>query len=136
MVFPGRFESLEEISYFIQKVARSARFNEEEVYAVQLAVDEACTNIIEHAYHGEGVGDIECTCDVERDGLKVVLLDRAESFVPEVMPEPDINAPLEEVKPRGLGVFLMRKMMDDVQYEKCPEGGNRLTMFKRRKLNS
>jgi serine/threonine-protein kinase RsbW len=131
--FPGRFESLEKISEFVQQAARSASLNEHDVYAVQLAVDEACTNIIEHAYHGEGGGDIVCTCKVLRDGIKVVLCDRATPFCPETMPDPVLNAPLEEVKPRGLGMFLMRKMMDDVKFETSPRGGNRLTMIKHRK---
>ncbi len=131
--FPGRLESLEKIGEFIQQVARSACLTDRDVYAVQLAVDEACTNIIEHAYHGKEVGDIVCTCDVERDSLKVVLLDQAIPFNPGAQPEPNVHLPLEEVKPRGLGLFLMRKMMDDVKFEKAPEGGNRLTMIKRRK---
>ena len=133
VTFPGRLESLEKISDFVQEVARSACLNEREVYAVQLAVDEACTNIIEHAYHGEGVGDITCTCDVLGDGLKVVLLDRARPFRPAAMPEPVLNVPLDEVKSRGLGIFLMHKMMDDVKFEVSPGGGNRLTMIKHRK---
>ena len=133
LTFPGRFDSLEKISEFVQQVARSASLNERDVYAVQLAVDEACTNIIEHAYHGEGVGDIVCSCDVLRDGIKVVLLDRASPFQPEAVPEPALNTPLEEVKSRGLGLFLMRKMMDDVKFEVSRQGGNRLTMVKKRK---
>ena len=131
--FPGRLESLEKISEFIQQVARSACFNDRDVYAVQLAVDEACTNIIEHAYQGEEVGDIVCMCDVEKDGLKVVLLDHAAPFDPQEVSEPELNLPLDEVKARGLGLFLMHKMMDDVKFETSPEGGNRLTMVKRRK---
>jgi serine/threonine-protein kinase RsbW len=133
LTFPGRFESLEKISEFVQQAARSACLNEHDVYAVQLAVDEACTNIIEHAYHGEGKGDIVCTCNVLRDGIKVVLLDRASPFHPEAMPEPMLNTSLDEVKPRGLGIFLMRKMMDHVKFEAPPGGGNRLTMIKHRK---
>jgi serine/threonine-protein kinase RsbW len=130
--FPGRLDSLEKISEFVQQVARSACLNERDVYAVQLAVDEACTNIIEHAYQGIG-GNIVCMCDVENDGLKVVLLDQASPFNPEMQPEPDPNLPLDKVKSRGLGLFLMRKMMDIVKFEKSPEGGNRLTMIKRLK---
>ena len=133
VTFPGRLESLEKISDFVQQVARSANLNERDVYAVQLAVDEACTNIIEHAYHGEGVGDIVCSCDVIGDGLKVVLLDRASPFHPETMPEPVLDVPLEDVKSRGLGMFLMRKMMDDVKFEASPGGGNCLTMIKHKK---
>jgi serine/threonine-protein kinase RsbW len=131
--FPGRFESLEKISEFVQQAARSASLSERDVYAVQLAVDEACTNIIEHAYQGEGVGDIVCTCKVLRDGIKVVLLDQANPFQPETLPDPVLNAPLDEVKPRGLGIFLMRKMMDQVKFDTSPRGGNRLTMVKHRK---
>jgi serine/threonine-protein kinase RsbW len=130
--FPGRLESLEKISEFVQQVARSACLNERDVYAVQLAVDEACTNIIEHAYHGKG-GSIICSCDIDTDGLKIVLLDQASPYRPETRPDPDINLPLEKVQSRGLGLFLMRKMMDDVKFEASPEGGNRLTMIKRRK---
>lgn len=129
--FPSRLESLEKISEFVQQVARSACLNDREVYAVQLAVDEACTNIIEHAYHGKN-GNIVCTCDVEADGLKVVLLDQATPYNPESWSEPDVNLPLEEVKSRGLGLFLMHKMMDVVKFETSPEGGNCLTMIKRR----
>ena len=130
--FPGRLDSLEKISEFVQRVAQSACLNERDVYAVQLAVDEACTNIIEHAYHGKD-GNITCTCDVEEDGLKIVLLDEAAPFKPELWSPPDIGVPLEDVKPRGLGIFLMNKMMDVVKFEKSPEGGNCLTMIKRRK---
>jgi serine/threonine-protein kinase RsbW len=129
--FPGRFDSLEKISEFIQEVVKSACMNEQDAYAVQLAVDEACTNIIEHAYCGEGKGDIVCTCDVEKDGLKIVLLDQAAPFDPQDVPEPVLNLPLEKVKARGLGLYLMRKVMDDVKFDKPPEGGNRLTMVKR-----
>ncbi len=130
--FPGSLDSLEKISEFVQQVARSACLNERDVYAVQLAVDEACTNIIEHAYHGRG-GNIVCSCDVEKDGLKIVLLDQATPFHPESRPDPDLNIPLDEVKSRGLGLFLMHKMMDVVKFEASPEGGNRLVMIKRRK---
>ena len=49
------------------------------------------------------------------------------------MAEPVLNTPLEEVKPRGLGIYLMRKMMDHVEFEESPNGGNRLTMIKHRK---
>jgi serine/threonine-protein kinase RsbW len=131
-IFPGRLDSLEKISEFVQQVARSACFNDRDVYAVQLAVDEACTNIIEHAYHGKG-GNITCTCDVDADGLKIILLDQAAPFQPDAWTDPDLGLPLEQVKSRGLGLFLMRRMMDDVKFEKSPEGGNCLTMIKRRK---
>ncbi len=131
--FVGRFESLEKISEFVQKAAKSACLNDHDVYEVQLAVDEACTNIIEHAYHGEGKGEIVCSCDDTGDGVKIVIMDKAKPFDPEGLAKPVLHVPLEEVKPRGLGIFLIRSVMDDVKFEHPPGGGNRLTLIKHKK---
>ncbi len=130
--FPGRLENLEKICEFVTEHARAAGLDECDLYAVQLAVDEAATNIIEHAYGGEDLGEIECTCEILSDGLKVTLRDHGRKFDPNDVPEPVVNANLEELKPRGLGVFFIRKMMDEVQYEFTPNNGNTLTMVKRK----
>jgi serine/threonine-protein kinase RsbW len=57
-IFPAKFESLEGLREFAAQAAKDAGMDESETYAVKLAVDEACSNIIEHAYCGEGRGDI------------------------------------------------------------------------------
>jgi serine/threonine-protein kinase RsbW len=129
--FPGQFENLENISDFVIQVAQQAGLDEEDVYAIQLAVDEAATNIIEHAYQGCG-GKIECSCEVIPDGLKVVLVDHGIPFDPDLVPAPATNVSLEEVKPRGLGLFFMRRMMDDVYFQFTQNRGNVLTMVKRK----
>jgi serine/threonine-protein kinase RsbW len=131
-MFPGRYQSLAKISEFVLRVARSAGLNEREAYAVQLAVDEACANIIDHAYGGEGEGEIACTCEVIEDGLRVVLVDQGEPFEPDHVPTQDYHVPLEELKPRGAGLYLMRQMMDEVDFEFDDKAGNVLTMIKRR----
>lgn len=130
MKFPGKFESLPAISEFVTQIAREAGLDSKEVYAVELAVDEACTNIIEHAYRETYAGEIECSCQPVKKGLKIVLRDRGKSFDPEVVPDPDLNLPIEEVSARGAGLFLMRKMMDEVEFTFDPENGNVLTMVK------
>lgn len=130
--FAGYYSNLEQICNFVVAAAQDAGLDDSAVYGVQLAVDEACTNIIEHGYGGEGKGEIECTCEVLSNGLKVVLKDHAEPFDPLDVPDPRRNLPLEEIRPRGLGLFLMRKMMDDVDFRFSPKG-NTLTMVKRRK---
>jgi serine/threonine-protein kinase RsbW len=130
-VFPGRFESLPKIRDFVVSAAISAGLNDLDVYAVELAVDEACSNIIEHAYGGEGVGDIQCTCRVSEDDLTIILKDNGQPFEPESIPEPNFSGPLEDLKPGGAGLFLMRKMMDKVQFEFTPDYGNTLVMVKR-----
>ena len=128
--FSCSLNNLEKICDYVSECANKAGLNEAEVYAVQLAVDEATTNIIEHGYGGECPSRIDITCEILEDGLKVVLYDDAEPFNPEEVPEPQTNVPLEELKPRGLGVFLIRKMMDEVIYQSTPDRGNTLTLIK------
>lgn len=129
--FPGRYENLEQISRLVEQAAADAGLNESAAYAVQLAVDEAATNIIEHAYGGEGIGEIEITVQVNKNGLTVTLRDHGRPFDPGQIPDPNLSRPLEEIEPHGLGLFLMRKMMDEVQFEFTPQG-NTVTMTKRK----
>ena len=130
--FTCSLKNLEEISDYVTDYAKQAGLNETQVYAVQLAVDEASTNIIEHGYGQECPSRIDITCDVQEDGLKVVIYDDAEPFNPETVSEPEINVSLDEIKPRGLGIFLMRQMMDEVNYQSSSDTGNTLTMVKHR----
>jgi serine/threonine-protein kinase RsbW len=125
--------NLEKISNFITDCANHAGLSDVEVYAVQLAVDEAATNIIEHGYGIECPSRIDVTCELLPDGLKVVIYDDAAPFDPSLIPEPEIPVSLDDIKPRGLGIFLMRKMMDEVTYESSSEMGNTLTMIKHHK---
>jgi len=130
--FPGRYDSLEPISKFVIQAAQRAGLDDAAVYAVQLAVDEAATNIIEHGYGGENRGDIRCRCDIVADGLRITLEDQAPPFNPGAVPDPQLNVALDDVRPRGLGLFFMRKMMDEVDFQFSAQG-NSLTMLKRRK---
>jgi serine/threonine-protein kinase RsbW len=130
--FTCSLKNLEKISDYVTDYAKQAGLNATEVYAVQLAVDEASTNIIEHGYGQECPSRIDITCDVQEDGLKVVIYDDAEPFNPETIPDPEIDVSLDEIKPRGLGIFLMRQMMDEVKYQSSPDKGNTLTMVKHR----
>ena len=130
--FSCSLNNLEQICNYVTHYARQAGLNDTEVYAVQMAVDEASTNIIEHGYGQECPSRIDITCDVQEDGLKVVIYDDAEPFNPESIPKPEVNVPLEELKPRGLGMFLMEQMMDEVHYQSNPAVGNTLTMIKHR----
>jgi serine/threonine-protein kinase RsbW len=136
MIFPGQFDSLAKIGKFVTRAARSAGLAPNDVYAVEMAVDEACTNIIEHAYGGEGRGDIECTCQIDTRGLKVTLRDRGSTFDPSEIPEPNIDTSLEERDVGGLGLFLIYKLMDEVRFEFNPDSGNVLTLVKRKETDS
>ena len=71
--FPGRFESLVEISEFVARAAKEAGLDSKQVYAVRLAVDEACSNIIEHGYGDEEHGEIECAYQITDDGVSPLM---------------------------------------------------------------
>jgi serine/threonine-protein kinase RsbW len=130
LVFPGSFKSLDKVSEFIENVARSAGFDDNAVYAIEIAVDEAFSNIIDHAYAGENHGNIECTCKVDAQGLTITLKDRGEPFDPNSVAEPVLDCCLDDRKERGLGLYIMRKLMDDIHFDFSKEQGNVLTMTK------
>ena len=129
--FDASFDSLDEIREFVGEVARQGGFSDKEIYSIQLAADEASSNIIEHAYAGVGDGKIEIDCSISETELKIVMRDHGRSFDPSTVPEPNVKADLSERKIGGLGMYLMRKLMDDVSYESSADAGNVLTMIKR-----
>jgi len=132
-IFPGNFGSLEGISEFIVKKAQKAGFSPNDVYAIQTAVDEACSNIIDHAYGGENKGEIFIKVTETKENLKIVLRDQGEPFDPENVPEPDLTSALEHRKERGLGIFFMQKLMDEVIFEFSEKRGNKLTLVKNKR---
>ena len=131
--FTAKFEYLDEIRDFVGKVAHKGGFSAKDIYNIQLATDEAASNIIEHAYEGVSNGVLDLSCGIVGDGITIILIDYGESFDPSAVPMPNLKADLSERKIGGLGIFLMRKLMDEVHYEPRKDGSNVLTMRKRRK---
>ena len=129
--FDASFDTLDEIREFVGEVARQGGFSDKEIYSIQLAADEASSNIIEHAYAGVGNGKIEIDCSISETELKIVMRDHGRSFDPSTVPEPNVKADLSERKIGGLGMYLMRKLMDEVSYKSSADAGNVLTMIKR-----
>lgn len=130
--FPAKFEFLDEIRDFVGGIARNSGFGDKDVYNIQLAADEAASNIIEHAYEGIVNGVLDMSCGVQGDIITIIMIDHGESFDPSTVPLPDLKADLSERKIGGLGIFLMRKLMDEVHYE-VQNHGNVLTMTKRKR---
>jgi serine/threonine-protein kinase RsbW len=133
MQFAAKFEYLDEIREFVGEIARTGGFSDKDVYNIQLATDEAASNIIEHAYENMPDGILELSCGVNKDVITIMLVDHGESFDPSEVPLPDLKADLSDRKIGGLGIFLMRKLMDEVTYEPRPNKSNVLTMTKRKR---
>ena len=101
-------------------------FSEEDTQFIILAVDEACANIIRHAYKERKDGDIFISCKEQEDGIQFLLADTGEPADTNCWPKRS----LEEVRPGGLGVPLICAVMDQVEYLKG-ERGNELILGKK-----
>ena len=136
LTLPGLYENLAIICEYVRQAAEQAGLSEKAAYEVETAVDEAFANIIDHAYGGEGKGDIECSCLIDEKGLTIQLRDHGHEFNPSRIKPPNIKAPLSKRKDRGLGLYLMRQWMDVVTFEFSKTQGNLLTMVKYRESNN
>ena len=130
--FAGQYASLEAISEFVAQAAEEAEFDSKGIYAIKLAVDEACSNIIEHGYEEKKGGQIRCSYQVLNDGVKITLQDWGKPFNPEEIPDPNFNVELQDLKPRGAGLYFMKKLMDEVRFDFKSGDGNLLIMIKRK----
>lgn len=108
--------NLSEIRKFVAKHAREHGFSEKHISDIQLAVDEACTNIIKHAYSFDKTKKF--TIELEFDGaqLSIILTDKGAGFDPDRYQKPDLKKQIEKKKRGGMGVYLIKTLMDDVSY--------------------
>ena len=132
ITFPAKFEFLDEIRGLVAQVAREGGFSEKAIYSLQLAADEAASNIIEHAYEGVSNGKLDIACEMRGDTLVIMMRDTGKPFDPSKVKQPNLKADLSDRQIGGLGVYLMRKLMDEVSYVSNSRTGNVLTMTKRR----
>ncbi|MCP4180287.1 MAG: ATP-binding protein [bacterium] len=113
------FEKLEVLIDFIKDIAIENNFSEAETLDIILATEEILVNIISYAYP-KLKGDIKIECDYinENNELLIIFTDDGIKFDVMSVDEPDIDTPLEERKIGGMGVFLVRNVMDNVHYKR------------------
>lgn len=127
---PAKYDSIRILASVLGKVINVSRLGEREAFACRLALDEACVNIIEHAYANHSTGEIEATIHGSPGMCTICLTDFGEPYDPQQVASPQFGEDIEQASPGGLGLYLMRTMMDDVQYVASPNG-NSLIMVKR-----
>ncbi|MEX0600702.1 MAG: ATP-binding protein [Rhodothermales bacterium] len=113
---PSSTSHLSEVREFVAGHAREADFGEDDVEQFKIAVDEACTNIIKHAYNGDVDRQIDLAIIVDEDRFTVRIRDEGHSFRPRMYTEPDIFKFAESRRAGGFGVHIMRRLMDRVEY--------------------
>lgn len=114
--YPARFKKLDQVRGFVGQAADDCGLGVDAQYQVQLAVDEAFSNIVEHAYGGESDEEIEVTCILADYGLTIKLKDCGVVFNPKDVPDPDLHAELQERQVGGLGLYFIRQLMDEVEF--------------------
>ncbi|HQT90632.1 MAG TPA: ATP-binding protein [Candidatus Kryptobacter bacterium] len=115
-VFKSTTNALADVREFVDECAVRFGFGDKEVSEITLAVDEACTNVIKHAYKGNPDAEFEVRILASGTEFQVVVRDWGASFKPEEVPLPNIKDKVKKHKAGGLGIFLMRKLMDTVEY--------------------
>ena len=127
----SRTERLSAVRDFVSEAARSFGFSEEDVGKIALAVDEACTNVIKHAYRFDPTKKITISVRAGNGAFEVRIRDNGKGFDPTGVQQPDMKEYLTHFRRGGLGVYLMRSLMDKVEYEIRPGKNNevRLTKF-------
>ncbi|MBN1345576.1 MAG: ATP-binding protein [Phycisphaerae bacterium] len=91
---------------------------ERDVHAIHLALEEVVTNVISYGYEDDERHDISVSLCVEGDGIVLEVRDDGRAFDPTRVPDPDVERPLAERPIGGLGLFLVRKSMDSVEYRR------------------
>ena len=125
---PGKVEYLGELRDFVTRVGKKHGFSERIINAFKLSIDEAATNIIKHAYR-DWEGDITLRAVAKKNSLTIVLVDQGKYFDPRKVSSPDLQRYVDIGKKGGLGIFIMRRLLDSIEYRKTEEG-NELWMMK------
>lgn len=128
---PSSTENLSMIREFVSNIGTRAGLDEKEVLRVALAVDEACANVIEHAYGQDDTHEVTIRAVVDESTLEFHVIDTGKNFDPSVIKPTDVDELIRQRKSGGLGLRLIRTIMDDVQYQITPGEKNELKMVKR-----
>lgn len=123
-------DNLSVIRDFIRSAANEAGFDNDTSGKIVLAADEACTNIIKHAYKFSEKGKIGINVSVKSNKFTIAITDSGEHFNSTSIPEPDLKKYYQEKKVGGLGMFLMKKLMDEVKYSQPNDKKNKVTLVK------
>ena len=127
---PSQTDNLELIREFVSRVAAKVGFDTEEVNRIELAVDEACTNVIKHAYEKDEKQSIDIAIQIDYKKFTVIVTDRGKGFDINKIKMPDMKEYLAEMRVGGLGIFLMNSLMDEVDFNAKPGVKNQVKMVK------
>jgi len=123
-------DNLAIIRDFIKSAANQSGFSEDSAGKIILAVDEACTNIIKHAYKYSPEGSILIKIKFNDPKFSISITVEGSHFDPNKVPEPDLREYYKQKRVGGLGMFLIKKLMDEVNYSTLSGNKNQVILVK------
>ena len=130
LVIPSQTERLREVRQYVFGAAQHFGFTEDDTNKIVLAVDEACTNIIKHAYAYGADHTIKLSIQTRGTVFEITITDQGKPFDPASIPQPDMKEYLTHFKRGGLGMYLMKTVMDKVEYDFKPGPVNKVRLTK------
>lgn len=124
---PAAASALGRVAEALDGFCAAERLPDDTTWRLRVAVDEIVANIVAYGAAGGAIPTIDVAFRRNRDGVEVVVADDGPAFDPLARPDPDITLPLESRQPGGLGIALVKSLMDDVRYERTTR--NVLTMW-------
>jgi len=128
---PSSTENLALIRDFVTGIGTQAGLSPKEVAQLELAVDEACANVIEHAYGRDATKEVSVRAILDEDEVIIEVIDTGQGFDPAAVTQLEVEELVSNRKSGGLGMRLMKTLMDEVHYEIIPGKKNELRMVKR-----
>ena len=114
---PAKLENLGRWMEAVSECAREQGFDQKKTGRIELALEEALVNICNYAYPEEP-GDVEVNCQEDDSRFIIEIIDSGNPFDMTSLPAPDLPSSIEERKIGGLGIFLIKKMVDEVRYRR------------------
>jgi len=129
IVVPATIDAIEEVALYVEECLEQAEVPLMEATRIQLAVEEAVTNVVTHGYETTG-GQVSIRCVSSPELVTITITDTGPAFDPTKIPPADITADLDHRNIGGLGVHLIKSVMDEVLYNREMDA-NQLTLVKR-----
>ena len=130
LIVKSSTENLALIRDFTKSAANDSGFSEDAIGKIILAVDEACSNVIKHAYKYSPEGEILVTVSSDKSKFTISITDEGTQFDPKTVADPDLQEYHDQKRIGGLGMFLMKKLMDDVEYNHLSGNRNQVVLIK------
>lgn len=109
-------KNLSRVRNFVSSQAKKHGFKDNQINDIRLAVDEACTNVIKHAYRYDETKEFNVDLEFDNSSLLIEITDYGAGFNPSKYEAPNLQKRIKQKKRGGMGIFLIKNLMDELTY--------------------